>query len=117
MYTTNNQKATSNGNVTEESTTKNYTVDMRSDTISSPSKEMRKAMYEAIVGDDVYGEDPTVIELENKSAKLFGMEAALFVPSGTMANLLAGEYSIFQFLLFLCKYSLQVASYQKLVLG
>lgn len=92
MYTTNNQKATSDGNVTVELATKNYTVDLRSDTISSPSKEMRKAMYEAAVGDDVYGEDPTVIELENKSARLFGMEAGLFVPTGTMANLLASEY-------------------------
>lgn len=48
-------------------------------------------MFEAAIGDDVYGEDPTVNELEVKVAELFGKEAALFVPSGTMGNLLAGE--------------------------
>jgi threonine aldolase len=51
---------------------------------------MRKAMFEAQIGDDVYGEDPTVNELEMKVAELFGKEAAVFVPSGTMGNLLAG---------------------------
>ncbi|XP_055585910.1 uncharacterized protein LOC129738680 [Uranotaenia lowii] len=64
-------------------------VDFRSDTISVPTASMRKAIYEAVVGDDVYGEDPTVLELERRSAELFGKEAALFVPTGTMANLLA----------------------------
>lgn len=64
-------------------------VDLRSDTISLPTVEMRKAMCEAKVGDDVYGEDPTVIELERKSAELLGKEAALFVPTGTMGNLIA----------------------------
>ncbi|XP_005188537.2 uncharacterized protein LOC101895854 [Musca domestica] len=67
----------------------NYVVDIRSDTVSLPTKEMRQAMLEAVVGDDVYGEDPTVLQLEQTSAKLFEKEAALFVPSGTMANLLA----------------------------
>uniref|UniRef100_A0A1A9VF61 Aromatic amino acid beta-eliminating lyase/threonine aldolase domain-containing protein n=1 Tax=Glossina austeni TaxID=7395 RepID=A0A1A9VF61_GLOAU len=66
-----------------------YVVDMRSDTVSSPTIEMREAMYTAAVGDDVYGEDPTVLKLEQKSIDLFKKEAALFVPSGTMANLLA----------------------------
>lgn len=51
---------------------------------------MRKAMFEAAIGDDVYGEDPTVNELEAKVAELLGKEAAVFVPSGTMGNLLAG---------------------------
>nr|XP_019561917.2 LOW QUALITY PROTEIN: probable low-specificity L-threonine aldolase 2 [Aedes albopictus] len=64
-------------------------VDFRSDTVSVPTASMRKAMYEAEVGDDVYGEDPTVNELERRAAALFGKEAALFVPSGTMGNLLA----------------------------
>lgn len=64
-------------------------VDYRSDTFSKPSEEMRRVMYEAEVGDDVYGEDPTTNELENKGASMLGKEAALFVPSGTMANLLA----------------------------
>lgn len=69
-----------------------YVVDMRSDTVSSPTIEMREAMYTAAVGDDVYGEDPTVLKLEQKSIDLFKKEAALFVPSGTMANLLASKY-------------------------
>lgn len=64
-------------------------VDLRSDTLSHPTAEMRKAMYEAEVGDDVFVEDPTVIELERKCAELFGKEAGLFVPSGTMGNLIA----------------------------
>ncbi|XP_049534182.1 uncharacterized protein LOC125950335 [Anopheles darlingi] len=64
-------------------------VDFRSDTLSVPTPSMRQAIFEAVVGDDVYGEDPTVRKLEQRSAALFGKEAALFVPSGTMANLLA----------------------------
>ncbi|XP_072386375.1 uncharacterized protein [Diabrotica undecimpunctata] len=64
-------------------------IDMRTDTISKPTPEMREAMYAAEVGDDVYGEDPTVTELERRSAELLGKEDALFVASGTMANLLA----------------------------
>uniref|UniRef100_A0A182QXQ8 Aromatic amino acid beta-eliminating lyase/threonine aldolase domain-containing protein n=1 Tax=Anopheles farauti TaxID=69004 RepID=A0A182QXQ8_9DIPT len=64
-------------------------VDFRSDTISAPTPSMRYAMFTAEVGDDVYGEDPTVRKLEERSAALFGKEAALFVPTGTMANLLA----------------------------
>ncbi len=62
------------------------TVDLRSDTVTKPTPEMRKAMAEAEVGDDVYGEDPTVNELESYAAKLFGKEAGLFVVSGTMGN-------------------------------
>ena len=61
-------------------------VDLRSDTITKPSQAMRKAMYEAEVGDDVYKEDPTANELEKYVAELLGKEAALFVPSGTMGN-------------------------------
>ncbi len=61
-------------------------IDLRSDTVTKPSAEMRRAIYEAEVGDDVYKEDPTVIELENYAAELLGKEAALFVPSGVMAN-------------------------------
>ncbi|KAH8418070.1 hypothetical protein KR222_011416, partial [Zaprionus bogoriensis] len=67
----------------------NTVVDLRSDTVSLPTPEMRKRMAEAVVGDDVYGEDPTVIELQTKMAATFGKEAGLFVPSGTMGNLLA----------------------------
>ncbi|WP_138429226.1 threonine aldolase family protein [Fodinibius saliphilus] len=64
-------------------------IDLRSDTVTKPTSEMRKAMAEAEVGDDVFGEDPTVNRLEQKVASLFGFEAALFVPSGTMANQLS----------------------------
>src|SRR5262245_52040232 len=61
-------------------------VDLRSDTVTKPSAAMRQAMAEAEVGDDVFGDDPTVIALERKAAELFGHEAALFTPSGSMAN-------------------------------
>ncbi|MCX7876595.1 MAG: aminotransferase class I/II-fold pyridoxal phosphate-dependent enzyme [Melioribacteraceae bacterium] len=61
-------------------------IDLRSDTVTKPSLEMRKAMYEAEVGDDVYKEDPTTNELEKFAAELLGKEAALFVPSGVMGN-------------------------------
>jgi threonine aldolase len=65
------------------------TLDFRSDTITQPTDEMRHAMAAASVGDDVYGEDPTISELEERSAEMVGKEAALFVPSGTMANQIA----------------------------
>lgn len=64
-------------------------VDLRSDTLSLPTAEMRQAMFDAELGDDVYVEDPTVIALERKCAELTGKEAGLFVPSGTMGNLIA----------------------------
>ncbi|GMR32454.1 hypothetical protein PMAYCL1PPCAC_02649 [Pristionchus mayeri] len=64
-------------------------VDLRSDTVTTPCEEMRRVIKEAEVGDDVYGEDPSVNRLQQKCADLFGKEAALFVTSGTMANLLA----------------------------
>ena len=62
------------------------TIDLRSDTVTRPSAEMRAAMAAAEVGDDVYGEDPTVNLLERRAAEAFGREAALFVPTGTMGN-------------------------------
>ena len=64
-------------------------VDLRSDTVTRPTREMRKAMAEAEVGDDVFGEDPTVRKLEEAAAARLGKEAALFVTSGTMANLVS----------------------------
>lgn len=64
-------------------------IDLRSDTVTRPSAEMRAAMATAEVGDDVYGEDPTVNQLERRAAELFGREAALFVPTGTMGNQIA----------------------------
>lgn len=64
-------------------------IDFRSDTVTNPTSEMREAMFQATVGDDVYQDDPTVAELESYAAKLIGKEAALFVPTGTFGNLLA----------------------------
>jgi threonine aldolase len=64
-------------------------IDYRSDTVTQPSKGMLNAMMQAKVGDDVFGEDPSINELENKAAAMFGMEAALFCPSGTMTNQIA----------------------------
>lgn len=64
-------------------------IDLRSDTVTKPTAEMRKAMAEAEVGDDVYGEDPTVNLLQEKAAEVFGKEAALFVPTGSMGNQIA----------------------------
>lgn len=64
-------------------------IDLRSDTVTKPSKEMLDKMMSAPVGDDVFMEDPTVIQLEQKSAALFGMEAGIFCPSGTMTNQIA----------------------------
>lgn len=63
-------------------------IDLRSDTVTQPCKAMRNAMAKAEVGDDVYGDDPTVNKLEKYAAKLLGFEAALFTPSGTQANLI-----------------------------
>jgi threonine aldolase len=64
-------------------------IDLRSDTVTHPSPEMRRAMAEAELGDDVFGDDPTVIALEERAAELTGKEAALFVASGTMGNLVS----------------------------
>jgi threonine aldolase len=65
------------------------TIDLRSDTLTRPTDAMRKAMAGAEVGDDVYGEDPTVLELQRRVAEMFGKEDALFTPTGSMANVLA----------------------------
>lgn len=64
-------------------------IDLRSDTVTQPTQEMREAMYRAQVGDDVYGDDPTMNELESKAAEMLGKEAALFMASGTMGNAVA----------------------------
>lgn len=64
-------------------------IDLRSDTVTKPGKEMREAMLAAEVGDDVFAEDPTVNALEAYGAKLFGKEAALFCSSGTQTNQVA----------------------------
>lgn len=67
----------------------NNPIDLRSDTVTKPTESMRRAMAEAEVGDDVYGEDPTVNRLETRTAEIFEKEAALFVPTGTMGNQIA----------------------------
>lgn len=64
-------------------------IDLRSDTVTRPTPAMRQAMFEAEVGDDVYGEDPTINRLEARAAEVLGKEAALFVPTGTMGNTIA----------------------------
>src|SRR5579871_7065347 len=64
-------------------------IDLRSDTVTRPTPPMREAMARAAVGDDVFGDDPTVIALEQEVARITGKEAALFVTSGTMGNQLA----------------------------
>ena len=64
-------------------------IDLRSDTVTRPGAGMRSAMAAAEVGDDVYGDDPTVNRLQARAAELFGHEAALFAPSGTQSNLIA----------------------------
>ena len=64
-------------------------IDLRSDTVTQPTNEMREAMMNASVGDDVLGDDPSIIALEQKAAKRLGKEAALFCPSGTMTNQIA----------------------------
>ncbi len=64
-------------------------IDLRSDTVTKPTAAMRRAMAEAEVGDDVYGEDPTMNQLERRAAEIAGKEAAIFVPTGTMGNIIA----------------------------
>ncbi|MEO6453301.1 MAG: GntG family PLP-dependent aldolase [Ginsengibacter sp.] len=64
-------------------------IDFRSDTVTKPTQPMLEYMFNAEVGDDVFGEDPTIIQLEELAAKMFGMEASLFCPSGTMTNQIA----------------------------
>jgi len=74
---------------TTETTKVSRTVDLRSDTVTKPTPEMRRAMFEAEVGDDVYGEDPTINRLERRAAEIFEREAAIFVPTGSMGNQVA----------------------------
>jgi threonine aldolase len=75
--------------ISDDSGKKNPVVDLRSDTVTRPTAAMRAAMAAAEVGDDVYGEDPTVNRLQERAAEIFDREAALFVPTGCMGNLLA----------------------------
>jgi threonine aldolase len=83
--------ATQTRPITEEQPKKaaRAAVDLRSDTVTKPTPEMRRAMFEAEVGDDVYGEDPTINKLEKRAAEIFAREAAIFVPTGSMGNQIA----------------------------
>ncbi|XP_031826558.1 L-allo-threonine aldolase [Nomia melanderi] len=83
MYYVNCSSNSINNNINE------HVVDLRSDTLTKPTKRMREAIFNAEVGDDVFCEDPTVKKLEEKAAEMVGMDAAIFVPSGTMSNLIA----------------------------
>ena len=71
------------------STNNENIIDFRSDTVTQPTSEMRNAMANAVVGDDVFGDDPTVKLLENRSAALLGKEAAIFTPSGAATSYIA----------------------------
>ena len=64
-------------------------IDLRSDTVTLPTPEMREAMYQAFVGDDVFGDDPSINNLEERVAEILGKDAAVYMPSGTMTNQVA----------------------------
>lgn len=87
-------------------------VDLRSDTLTAPTPDMRRAMAAAEVGDDVYGEDPTVNALEAAVAEIFGHEAALFVPSGTMSNLICAQLLVGPGEELLCDADAHVVTYE-----
>jgi threonine aldolase len=87
-------------------------VDLRSDTVTKPTAAMREAMATAEVGDDVYGEDPTVNELESYVAALFGHEAALFTPTGSMANQIAVQLLVPPATELLCDADAHVVTYE-----
>ncbi len=87
-------------------------IDLRSDTVTRPTPAMRRAMMEAEVGDDVYGEDPTVNRLEQRAAEITGKEAALFVPSGTMGNTIAVKLHTEQGQEVICEARSHVLNYE-----
>src|SRR5947209_19046853 len=87
-------------------------IDLRSDTVTKPGEKMRRAMAEAEVGDDVYGEDPTVNRLEERSAEVFGKEAALFVPTGTMGNTIAIKLHTEHGQEIICDYRCHILNYE-----
>lgn len=88
------------------------TIDLRSDTVTLPSKGMKDAMFSAVVGDDVFGEDSTINTLEERAAKMFGMEAGLFCPSGTMTNQIAINVSTKPGDEVICDYTSHVYQYE-----
>ncbi len=92
-------------------------VDLRSDTVTKPTPEMRRAMAEAEVGDDVYGEDPTVNRLERRAAEIFAREAAIFVPSGTMGNQIAIKIHTRQGQEVICEERAHIFNYEMAMLA
>jgi threonine aldolase len=92
-------------------------IDLRSDTVTKPTPEMRRAMMEAEVGDDVYGEDPTVNRLEHRAAEISGKEAALFVPTGTMGNTIAMKLHTRHGEEVICDSRAHVLNYELAMLG
>src|SRR5947209_17304861 len=87
-------------------------LDLRSDTVTRPTPGMRKAMAEAEVGDDVYGEDPTVNRLQDRIAELLGMACALYVPTGTMANQIAVGSLVSQGEEIVCERGSHIVNYE-----
>src|SRR6185369_9487149 len=87
-------------------------IDLRSDTVTRPTPAMRAAMAEAPVGDDVYGEDPTVNALQEAVARRLGHEAALFTPSGSMANQIAVQVLVPRAEELLCDADAHVVTYE-----
>jgi threonine aldolase len=92
-------------------------IDLRSDTVTKPSAEMRRAMAEAEVGDDVYGEDPTVNRLEQRAAEILGKEAALFVPTGTMGNTIGMKIHTEHGQEVICEAKSHVLNYELAMMG
>lgn len=87
-------------------------IDLRSDTVTRPTAAMREAMFRAEVGDDVYGEDPTINRLEERSAEVLGKEAALFVPTGTMGNTIAIKLHTEHGQEVICDYRCHILNYE-----
>ena len=94
-----------------------HIIDLRSDTVTKPTSEMRRAMAEAEVGDDVYGEDPTVNRLEQRAAEIFKREAALFVPTGTMGNQIALKLHTRPGQEIICEERAHVFNYEMAMMG
>ncbi len=92
-------------------------IDLRSDTVTKPTPEMRRAMFEAEVGDDVYGEDPTINRLEQRAAEIFGREAAIFVPTGTMGNQIAIKIHTRQGQEIICEERAHIFNYEMAMLA
>ncbi|MCL4149594.1 UNVERIFIED_CONTAM: hypothetical protein GTU68_002322 [Idotea baltica] len=90
----------------------NTAIDFRSDTVTKPTPGMLEAMFNAEVGDDVFGSDPTVNALEEKAAKLFGMEAALFCPSGTQTNQIALQVHCGRLEEVVCDFTAHIYQYE-----